>query len=198
MLFVAFCLVLSVLGHVIASGFTDDELVPLMPFIWPKDEPLEAIVKDLESYLEQHVTVAQAGLDLLSVTVDQTAVCESRSPENGTFVVLCRNDELYSLLETMQSIKDRYTHQFCHDWVFLNDEPFDEYFMTGIVLQIPGGIISFGQIPTEQWGPQRGLIGQKLQRSSRLWLPRTCTKQIRTATETCVDITLASFISIHS
>lgn len=130
----------------------DDHPVPALPFLWPSDAPLETVVVELESYLEQHVSLAQAGLDLLNVVIDKTHLAELRSPENASFLVLCRNDELYSMLETVQSINDRYNHQFSHDWVFLNDEPFDEFFMIGIALAIPGGKISFGQVPKEHWG----------------------------------------------
>lgn len=153
MLFVALWLVSALLGHVGASFFTEDQLVPLLPFIWPTYGPTVLIVKELESYLEQHVSVAEAGLELLSVTIDKRALCENRSSENGTFLVLCRNDEVIPMLETIQSVNDRYNHQYCHDWVFLNDEPFDEYFMTAVSQLIPGGVVSFGQIPQDQWGP---------------------------------------------
>lgn len=74
-----------------------------------------------------------------------------RSAENAAFLVLCRNDEVYELLETIQSIDDRYNRHFHHDWVFLNDEPFLDQFVVLVSLFIAAGRISFGQVPTLHW-----------------------------------------------
>lgn len=152
MLFLAY--VLALVSWVLGTfcGFTDDQLVPIVPFVWPENQPLEDTVRNLENYLEKHVSIAQDSLTPLEVHIDKTARCQQRSLENATFLVLCRNDELYALLETVQSINDRYNYQFCHDWVFLNDEPFDEFFMIGVALALSGGNISFGQVPSDQWG----------------------------------------------
>lgn len=69
----------------------------------------------------------------------------------STFLVLCRNEEVYELLETIQSIEDRYNHNFHHDWVFLNDEKFSDQFIILVSSFIKKGKLSFGQVPRSQW-----------------------------------------------
>lgn len=69
----------------------------------------------------------------------------------STFLVLCRNEEVYELLETIQSIQDRYNHKFHHDWVFLNDEQFSDQFIILVSSFIKKGKLSFGQVPGSQW-----------------------------------------------
>lgn len=148
---------LAVFLQTAISGYASDHPVPATPFVWPENQPIEQTVVELEAYLEQHVLLAQAGLEPLSVVVDKSkhgpGVCRDQLAENATFLVLCRNEDLHAMLETIQSVNDRYNVRFCHDWVFLNDEPFDEYFITGVSQMVPGGKVSFGQVPSDQWGP---------------------------------------------
>lgn len=73
------------------------------------------------------------------------------SPENATFLVLCRDYEVYELLETVQSVQDRYNHRFHHDWVFLNDDVFLDQFIVYLSLHIPHGTLTFAQVPPEHW-----------------------------------------------
>lgn len=70
---------------------------------------------------------------------------------NATFLVLCRNEELYSLLETIQNIEDRFNRNYGYDWVFLNDKPFEVDFIYYVSNFISRGKLSFGQIPKEHW-----------------------------------------------
>ncbi|GME83775.1 unnamed protein product [Ambrosiozyma monospora] len=72
------------------------------------------------------------------------------SRANATFYVLCRNTELYSLLETIQNYEDRFNRQFHYDWVFLNDVEFTQEFIK-LVTNAVSGDAKFGLIPQEHW-----------------------------------------------
>ncbi|GMG19717.1 unnamed protein product [Ambrosiozyma monospora] len=72
------------------------------------------------------------------------------SRANATFYVLCRNTDLYSLLETIQNYEDRFNRQFHYDWVFLNDVEFTQEFIK-LVTNAVSGDAKFGLIPQEHW-----------------------------------------------
>lgn len=70
--------------------------------------------------------------------------------QNATFVTLARNSDLWSLAESVRSTEDRFNSKFGYDWVFLNDEPFDEQFKT-VMTRLVSGEAKFGVIPKEHW-----------------------------------------------
>lgn len=106
---------------------------------WDWNKSSQDISSDLDTYL------ALATTAIIDKSID------GGSGENGTFLVLCRNNEIYELLETIQSVEDRYNYRHHHDWVFLNDEPFSARLVHMVSLHIPYGKLSFGQVPTEHW-----------------------------------------------
>ncbi|KAK6459038.1 mannosyltransferase [Scheffersomyces xylosifermentans] len=71
--------------------------------------------------------------------------------ENATFMILCRNEDVYDLLETVQYLHDRYNHQYHYDFTFLNDEPFTKDFIYLLSSYIPKGNLNFGSIPKSHW-----------------------------------------------
>ncbi|KAG0675593.1 alpha-1,2-mannosyltransferase KRE2 [Pichia californica] len=68
----------------------------------------------------------------------------------ATFVTLARNNDLWELLESIQSLEDRFNHKFGYDWVFLNDEPFSEEFIYETTKSISGET-KYGVIPFDYW-----------------------------------------------
>lgn len=70
--------------------------------------------------------------------------------ENATFLTLCRNSDLYPMLETIQSIEDRFNNKFHYDWVFLNDVPFTQEFKESVTPMISGNV-KFGTIEEKHW-----------------------------------------------
>ncbi|CCH42697.1 Glycolipid 2-alpha-mannosyltransferase [Wickerhamomyces ciferrii] len=54
------------------------------------------------------------------------------------------------MLETIQSIEDRFNHQYHYDWVFLNDVPFTQEFKDTVTPLISGQV-KFGLISEEHW-----------------------------------------------
>lgn len=70
---------------------------------------------------------------------------------NATFLVLCRNNELYDILPTLQSVQDRFNKNYNYDYVFLNDEPFDDTFKETVLNYLSLSVVQFGRIPVEHW-----------------------------------------------
>lgn len=69
---------------------------------------------------------------------------------NATFVTLARNSDLWSLVDSMRQVEDRFNHRFHYDWVFLNDEEFTDEFKA-VTTQFCSGKTSYGKIPKEHW-----------------------------------------------
>ncbi|GMM43497.1 hypothetical protein DAPK24_000720 [Pichia kluyveri] len=69
---------------------------------------------------------------------------------NSTLYTLCRNSDLYELLDTIVNYEARFNHKFHYDWVFLNDLPFDEEFKL-LVSNAVSGTAKFGLISEEMW-----------------------------------------------
>ncbi|CCD23450.1 alpha-1,2-mannosyltransferase KTR1 NDAI_0B04160 [Naumovozyma dairenensis CBS 421] len=68
----------------------------------------------------------------------------------ATFVTLARNSDLYSLLESIKSVEDRFNHKFQYDWVFLNDEEFSDEFKN-VTTAMVSGTTKYGLVPAEHW-----------------------------------------------
>lgn len=48
---------------------------------------------------------------------------------NATFVILCRNSDLDGVIQSVQSVEDRFNREYGYPYVFLNEEPFDDQFI---------------------------------------------------------------------
>ncbi|KAG2736530.1 hypothetical protein G9P44_000620 [Scheffersomyces stipitis] len=68
----------------------------------------------------------------------------------ATFVTLARNSDLFSLMDSIRSVEDRFNNKYNYDWVFLNDQPFDETFIETTTAACSGKT-KYGLIPKEQW-----------------------------------------------
>ncbi|ODV69657.1 mannosyltransferase [Hyphopichia burtonii NRRL Y-1933] len=112
------------------------EVVEDGAFVYQPDGILEYIEQSLPGILANPLVINKNALTNL---------------QNATFLVLCRNQDVYELLETIQSVQDRFNHRYGYDWTFLNDKPFSVDFVNTIVDYIPRGRLNFGQIPPEQW-----------------------------------------------
>jgi hypothetical protein len=56
----------------------------------------------------------------------------NRRKAKAVFVVLARNSDLWALTDSMKQMEDRFNHWAGYDWVFLNDEPFDDVFKKSV------------------------------------------------------------------
>lgn len=83
--------------------------------------------------------------------------------ENATLLTLCRNSDLYELLQTIQNVEDRFNHQFHYDWVFLNDDDFTDEFRT-MVGAMSSGSVKFGKIDGSHWSLPEWIDRDKMQR----------------------------------
>ncbi|KAK7207796.1 alpha-1,2 mannosyltransferase KTR1 [Myxozyma melibiosi] len=70
---------------------------------------------------------------------------------NATFVTLARNEDIWSLVKSIRNVEDRFNHKYHYDWVFLNDDDFDEDFKE-ITTSLVSGTTKYGKIPKEHWG----------------------------------------------
>lgn len=47
---------------------------------------------------------------------------------NATFVLLARNKDIEGVVQSVQSVEDRFNHKYNYPWVLLNEEPFTPEF----------------------------------------------------------------------
>lgn len=69
---------------------------------------------------------------------------------NATFVTLARNRDVWDIAGSIRQVEDRFNRNFHYDWVFLNDEPFDETFKK-VTTSLVSGKTHYGLIPKEHW-----------------------------------------------
>lgn len=69
---------------------------------------------------------------------------------NSTLYTLCRNSDLYDIVDTIVNYETRFNSNFHYDWVFLNNEPFDENFKK-IISNAVSGTAKFGEISPDHW-----------------------------------------------
>ncbi|AQZ10724.1 KRE2 (YDR483W) and KTR6 (YPL053C) [Zygosaccharomyces parabailii] len=113
-----------------------------------------------ETVDEEPSTELQAGTSAQGSATAQggSSVWEFMKPsyaKKGTrpkacFVSLVRNEELYTILESIEQVEKRFNKQFQYPWVFLNDKEFTEEFKTKVSAAVSGGV-EFELIPVEDW-----------------------------------------------
>ena len=69
---------------------------------------------------------------------------------NATFVTLARNSDVWEIARSIRQVEDRFNHRFGYDWVFLNDQPFDDEFKR-VTSALTSGNTKYGLIPKEHW-----------------------------------------------
>lgn len=70
--------------------------------------------------------------------------------ENATFVALCRNEDLGSMVTTISTYEDRFNRKYGYDWVFLNNEEFSDEFIK-VTQRLVSGRARYGVIPKDHW-----------------------------------------------
>lgn len=70
---------------------------------------------------------------------------------NATFVMLTRNEELKSVVNTIKSIESHFNQWFHYPYVFLNNEPFTEEFQTEVSRWITTDDVEFGTLNEIEW-----------------------------------------------
>ncbi|KAH8081227.1 alpha-1,2-mannosyltransferase [Filobasidium floriforme] len=74
----------------------------------------------------------------------------NRRKAKAVFVVLARNSDLWALTDSMKQMEDRFNHWAGYDWVFLNDEPFDDVFKK-FTQSLTNSKCSYGLIEPHEW-----------------------------------------------
>lgn len=69
---------------------------------------------------------------------------------NATFVTLARNSDVWEIARSIRQVEDRFNRKFNYDWVFLNDNEFDETFKK-VTTALVSGKTKYGTIPKEHW-----------------------------------------------
>jgi alpha 1,2-mannosyltransferase len=69
---------------------------------------------------------------------------------NATFVTLARNSDVWEIAKSIRHVEDRFNRKFNYDWVFLNDDDFDDEFKK-ITTALVSGKTKYGKIPKEHW-----------------------------------------------
>ena len=69
---------------------------------------------------------------------------------NATFVTLARNADVWDIARSIRQVEDRFNRRFNYDWVFLNDQPFDDTFRK-ITTSLVSGKTKYGLVPKEHW-----------------------------------------------
>ncbi|KYK59135.1 putative mannosyltransferase involved in N-linked and O-linked glycosylation [Drechmeria coniospora] len=82
---------------------------------------------------------------------DDDIVGLARGPRmNATFVTLARNSDVWEIARSIRQVEDRFNRRYNYDWVFLNDQPFDDTFKE-VTTSLVSGKTHYGQIPQEHW-----------------------------------------------
>ena len=69
---------------------------------------------------------------------------------NATFVTLARNGDLWEIARSIRHVEDRFNRKYHYDWVFLNDQPFNDAFKK-VTTSLVSGKTHYGEIPKEHW-----------------------------------------------
>lgn len=69
---------------------------------------------------------------------------------NATFVTLARNSDIWEISKSIRQVEDRFNRNYHYDWVFLNDQPFNDDFKK-LTTALVSGKTHYGVIPKEHW-----------------------------------------------
>lgn len=84
------------------------------------------------------------------VVYKDTGDLKQHNRANATLFSLARNDDLLDMAKTVRSVEDRFNHKFHYDWVFFNNEEFDQKFQRQMI-NLCSGNVKFEVVPKEFW-----------------------------------------------
>ncbi|KAF5329373.1 hypothetical protein D9619_009451 [Psilocybe cf. subviscida] len=91
-----------------------------------------------------------ANVTLNSIPYHPNEQIYTQKRENATFVILCRNDQLWDAVKSVREIEDRFNRRYHYPYVFLNEVPFTEEFKY-LLQNIVSSKAEFGLIPHDHW-----------------------------------------------
>ncbi|TBU02170.1 glycolipid 2-alpha-mannosyltransferase, partial [Hamiltosporidium magnivora] len=74
--------------------------------------------------------------------------------ENAVIVILCRNEEMNQISESIKNFEEIFNKQYNYPYVFLNDNDFTEEFKSKIK-SVVSSTVEFGKINYPMWGPPK-------------------------------------------
>ncbi|BGP06318.1 hypothetical protein JCM10049v2_002139 [Rhodotorula toruloides] len=81
---------------------------------------------------------------------DEEIAVNTTQRVSATFVMLARNSDVWGALDSIRQVEDRFNHRYHYDWLFLNEEPFNDEFKRH-VSGIASGKVQFGLVPESEW-----------------------------------------------
>lgn len=93
---------------------------------------------------------AESGSSKLTGKLETSSGLSTGAKMNATFVSLTRNSDLWDIADSIRNVEDRFNRNYHYDWVFLNDQPFDETFKK-VTTAMVSGTARYGLIGKEHW-----------------------------------------------
>jgi len=72
--------------------------------------------------------------------------------QNATFFTLCQNKDVSEMVRSVRSVENKFNSKFHYDWVFLNNDDFDDRFKEKMKEHVSGNVY-FGKLDNDVWGP---------------------------------------------
>ncbi|CDK26681.1 unnamed protein product [Kuraishia capsulata CBS 1993] len=159
--FGVFAAVLVLCGYILSKGASSAYSVPSTGASSSISTNEKSAQKPVEKPVEKSVdkpvspaAPAAAGAAVVPAALNAQSGATSpvtKGKEKATFVSLARNVDLWSLVESIRQVEDRFNKNFHYDWVFLNDGDFDDEFKR-VTTALVSGTTHYGKIEPEQWG----------------------------------------------
>ncbi|KAJ6263809.1 hypothetical protein Dda_2381 [Drechslerella dactyloides] len=116
-------------------------------------KPPPTLPKSDIGHIGEHKTDADLGTDPGTTPNDIKGFPPAAAPgrrANATFITLARNTDTWEIAKSIRHIEDRFNRKFNYDWIFLNDQPFDDTFKK-VTTRLVSGKTKYGLIPKEHW-----------------------------------------------
>lgn len=144
---------------VLDSGYSDDAgngkqqtaAYDIFHWNWTSPEPLESLKDFLRSTSLVHKVSSEVPSQMVQIHKTSSKDFHNGQRERATFLILCRDEDVYELLETVQNLEDRFNSKYNYDYTFLNNVPFSKDFIYLLASHIPLGTLNFGSVAESHW-----------------------------------------------
>ncbi|KAF3048239.1 hypothetical protein E8E12_011435 [Didymella heteroderae] len=82
----------------------------------------------------------------------QEPILNTAPRANATLVMLARNSDVDGAVRSISNVQRQFNERFTYPWIFLNNEPWSEEFMTKVTEAGTGAYMVFETIDTTMWG----------------------------------------------
>lgn len=124
----------------------------------PKEEPKEDVKEEVKEETKEEPKKEEPKAEAKKPQKDSNGlvdpneglVKEKGDKVSAVFVSLARNSDIDSMSKSIRQIEEHFNKNYHYDWVFLNDEDFNQKFKDEISKLVSGKAL-FGTIPKEHW-----------------------------------------------